>query len=277
MDFASFIGIISGLFLIISAIVMGGGIDSFINIPGLMIVLGGTVAATLITFQMKDVISSIRAAIFVFSEQKKDSNDMVAIMVELCALTRRQGLKSLSQLDTDSDFLKKAANLIADGTKEELMRDTLNIEIESMKQRHFIIQDVFKKMAMYSPSFGMLGTLIGLIQMLSELSNPETVGPAMAVALLTTFYGMVMATLLFNPIAGKLKQRTLVEVINLEIIFEGAISILQDNNPILVYEKLSSYVPNSLRRPMKQKVISNKYLAGGSSLQKALSIAKTIQ
>jgi chemotaxis protein MotA len=183
---------------------------------------------------------------------------------------------SLSKLDTDSDFLKKAANLIADGTKEELMRDTLNIEIESMKQRHFIIQDVFKKMALYSPSFGMLGTLIGLIQMLSELSNPETVGPAMAVALLTTFYGMVLATLLFNPIAGKLKQRTLVEVINLEIIFEGAISILQDNNPILVYEKLSSYVPNSLRRPMKQKVISNKYQADSGTLQKTLSIAKTI-
>lgn len=276
MDFASFIGIISGLFLIISAIVMGGGVDSFINLPGLMIVLGGTIAATLITFQMKDVISSIRAAIFVFSEQKKDSNDMVAIMVELCALTRRQGLMSLSKLDTDSDFLKKAANLIADGTKEELMRDTLNIEIESMKQRHFIVQDVFKKMAMYSPSFGMLGTLIGLIQMLAELSNPETVGPAMAVALLTTFYGMVLATLIFNPIAGKLKQRTLVEVINLEIIFEGAISILQDNNPILVYEKLSSYVPNSLRRPMKQKVISNKYQVDSGSLQKTLSIAKTI-
>ncbi len=277
MDIASFIGIISGLFLIISAIVIGGGIDSFVNIPGLMIVLGGTVAATLITFQMKDVMSSIRAAIFVFSEQKKDSNDMVAIMVELCVLTRRQGLMSLSKLDTDSDFLKKAANLIADGTKEELMRDTLSIEIESMKQRHFIIQDVFKKMALYSPSFGMLGTLIGLIQMLSELSNPETVGPAMAVALLTTFYGMVLATLIFNPIAGKLKQRTLVEVINLEIIFEGAISILQDNNPMLVYEKLSSYVPHSLRRPMKQKVISNKYHGEGSSLPTALSIAKTIQ
>ena len=277
MDFASFIGIISGLFLIISAIMIGGGVDSFINIPGLMIVLGGTVAATLITFQMKDVISSIRAAIFVFSEQKKDSNDMVATMVELCTLTRRQGLKSLSTLDTDSDFLKKAANLIADGTKEELMRDTLSIEIESMKQRHFIIQDVFKKMAMYSPSFGMLGTLIGLIQMLSELSNPETVGPSMAVALLTTFYGMVLATLLFNPIAGKLKQRTLVEVINLEIIFEGAISILQDNNPILVYEKLSSYIPNSLRRPMKQKVISSKYKTDASNLQKSLSIANTIQ
>ena len=165
MDFASFIGIVSGLFLLVSAIGMGGGMDSFVNVPGLMIVVGGTIAATLTTFQMKDVFASYRAAVFVFSEEKRDPNDMVATMVELCTLTRRQGIKSLSKLDTELDFLKKATNLIADGTKEELMRDTLNIEIESMKQRHFIVQDVFKKMAVYAPSFGMMGTLIGLIQM----------------------------------------------------------------------------------------------------------------
>ncbi len=277
MDFASFIGIISGLFLLVSAIGMGGGMDSFVNVPGLMIVVGGTIAATLTTFQMKDVFASYRAAVFVFSEEKRDPNDMVATMVELCTLTRRQGIKSLSKLDTELDFLKKATNLIADGTKEELMRDTLNIEIESMKQRHFIVQDVFKKMAVYAPSFGMMGTLIGLIQMLSNLSNPETVGPAMAVALLTTFYGMTLSTLIFNPIAGKLKQRTMVEVINLEIIFEGAISILHDNNPLLVYEKLSSYIPASLRRPLKRRMITNQLEVKGKSLRKTLSIAKTGQ
>ncbi|NIQ02636.1 MAG: motility protein A, partial [Nitrospinaceae bacterium] len=89
-------------------------------------------------------------------------------MVELCTLTRRQGIVALSKLDVESDFLRKACNLIADGTKEDLMRDTLNIEIESMKQRHYIIQDIFKKMALYAPSFGMMGTLIGLIQMLNQ-------------------------------------------------------------------------------------------------------------
>ena len=138
------------------------------------------------------------------------------------------------------------------------MRDTLNIEIESMKQRHYIIQDVFKKMALYAPAFGMLGTLIGLIQMLTKLSDPETVGPAMAVALLTTFYGMLLSTLILNPIAGKLRARTMLEVINLEIIFEDAISILHDNNPLLVYKKLSSFIPANLRRPLKQKVLKNK-------------------
>lgn len=238
---------------------MGGGLDSFINVPGMMIVLGGTVAASLLTFQMKDVFVAFKAALFVFSEKKLDPNDMVSTMVELCTLTRRQGLLVLSRMDIESNFLKKACNLIADGSKEDLIRDTLNIEIESMKQRHFIIQDVFKKMAIYAPSFGMIGTLIGLIQMLSKLSNPETVGPAMAVALLTTFYGMILSALVFNPIGGKLRSRTMVEVINLEIIFEGAISILQDNNPLMVYEKLSSYIPAKLRRPMQQRVVKHKY------------------
>ncbi len=238
---------------------MGSGFDIFFNGPGLMIVVGGTVAATLITFQMKDVFTAFNAALFVFSEEKKDPNDMVFTMVDLSSLTRRQGIISLSRLNVESNFLKKVCNLIADGTKEELMRDTLNIEIESMKKRHFIIQDIFKKMALYAPAFGMLGTLIGLIQMLTQLSDPESVGPSMAVALLTTFYGMLLSTLIFNPIAGKLRARTMLEVINLEIIFEGAISILQDNNPLLVYEKLSSFVPTTLRRPMKQKVLTNKY------------------
>lgn len=255
MDIASLTGIISGLILIITAILIGGDIQTFFNVPGMMIVVGGSLAATLITFQFDDVKSAFKAAIFVFSSSKDDSNDMVSTMVELCTLSRRQGIVALSKLEIESDFLKKACNLIADGSKEDMMRDTLNIEIESMKQRHFIIQDVFKKMGLYAPSFGMIGTLIGLVQMLTRLNNPETVGPSMAVALLTTFYGSLLASLIFNPIAGKLRARTLTEVINLEIIFEGAASIIQDNNPMLVYEKLSSYIPTKNRRAMQQKMM----------------------
>lgn len=254
MDAASLIGIISGLSLIIGAIFLGGDFQNFINVQGMMIVLGGTLAATLITFQFKDVIAAVVAAFFVFSEKKLDPNDMVETMIELCTISRRQGLIALSRLEIEDDLLRKACNLIADGSKEDLIRDTLNIEIESMKQRHYVVQDVFRKMALYAPSFGMMGTLIGLIQMLRQLSNPETIGPSMAVALLTTFYGMFLATLIFLPIAGKLKDRTLVEVINLEIIFEGAISILEDNNPVFVYEKLSSYIPAKKRRPRRPVV-----------------------
>jgi len=250
MDFASFVGILSGVGLIITAIMLGGDVYNFINIPGLMIVLGGTTATTLLTFQFEDVASAFRAAYFVFTEEKDDPNQMVATMIRLCHISRRQGILELGDVKTKSRFLKKACDLIADGSSEEVIRSALRTEIESLKMRHYVVQDVFKKMGTYAPAFGMLGTLIGLVQMLSKMQNPSSIGPAMAVALLTTFYGSVLSTMFFLPIAGKLKARTVLEVINLEIMFEGAISILEVNNPLIVYEKLSSYIPARLRKPI---------------------------
>lgn len=250
MDFASLIGIISGLSLIISAIILGGDVHNFLNIPGLMIVLGGTTAATLLTFQFKDVSAAFKAAFSVFWSAKQDPNDIVATMLKLCQISRRKGLLGLAEIKTNSAFIKRVCNLMADASDETTIRSTLRTEIDSMKMRHFIVQDVFRRMAVYAPAFGMLGTLIGLIQMLSKLSDPSTLGPAMAVALLTTFYGSLLSTMIFLPIAGKLKSRTLQEVINLEIAFEGAICILEDNSTLSVYEKLSAYIPKAMRRPM---------------------------
>ena len=254
MDKASLTGIICGLTLIIVSILIGGDLQSFVNLPGLMIVIGGTLAAILITFQFDDVKSACKAAIFVFSSRKLDANEVVATMVELCKVSRKQGLVALSRLEFESAFLKKACMLIADGAKEDIIRDTLNIEIDSMKQRHTIQQDVFVKMAAFAPAFGMLGTLIGLVQMLQNLSDPDSVGPSMAVALLTTFYGSFFAFMICGPIAGKLKARTMSECISLEIMFAGATSIIQENNPTMVYEKLSSYIPTKLRRQIKTNV-----------------------
>tara|TARA_B110000438_G_scaffold115188_1_gene112826 strand:+ start:276 stop:1049 length:774 start_codon:yes stop_codon:yes gene_type:complete len=253
LDKASLTGIICGLTLIIVSILIGGDLQSFVNLPGLMIVIGGTLAAILITFQFDDVKSACKAAIFVFTSKNVDSNEMVSTMVELCTVSRKQGLVALGKLEFESHFLKKACMLIADGAKEDIIRDTLNIEIDSMKQRHAIQQDVFVKMAAFAPAFGMLGTLIGLVQMLQNLSDPDSVGPSMAVALLTTFYGSFFAFMICGPIAGKLKARTTKEVIGLEIMFEGATSIVKENNPMMVYEKLSSYIPTKLRRGMETK------------------------
>jgi len=252
MDLASLIGIISGVGLIISAIIVGGDVHNFLNIPGIMIVVGGTMAATLLTFQFNDVLTAFKSAYFVFTSPKQDSQDLINTMIKLGTISRRKGLLSLMDVKTSSPFLKRVCNLIADAADEETLRSAMRTEIDSMQMRHFIVQDVFKKMAMYAPSFGMLGTLIGLIQMLSLLANPETLGPAMAVALLTTFYGSLLSTVIFLPIAGKLRSRTMLEVMNFEIIFQGAVSILQDNNPLSVYEKLSSFVPAKKRKPMQQ-------------------------
>jgi chemotaxis protein MotA len=257
MDIASLIGVFSGVLLIVTAILIGGSVHNFFNLPGFMVVFGGTIAATLFTFQLKDVWAAFKAAYFVFREKKRDPNDMVATMISLCYITRRQGIFKLGKVNTSSPFLKKVCNLIADGSEEELFRKTMVIEVDAMKTRHFMVQDVFRKMALYAPAFGMLGTLIGLIQMLSRLQDPKSIGPAMAVALLTTFYGSLLSTLFFLPVAGKLRSRTLLEVVNLEIVVEGGISILEDNNPMLVYEKLSSYVAASIRRPMRRTVGSD--------------------
>ena len=252
MDLASFIGIISGISLIISAILFDGDIHNFINIPGMMIVFGGTLATTLLTFQFRDVIAAFKAAYYVFSKEKEDPNDSVATMIKLCDIARRQGLLELSKIKTDSGFLKKACGLIADGSSEEAIRAALVTEIESLRLRHYIVQDVFRKMGTYSPAFGMLGTLIGLVQMLSHLQDPSSIGSAMATALLTTFYGSLISTLFFLPIAGKLKSRTILEVINLEIMLQGSVSILVSTNPIMLYEKLSSFISARLRRPYSQ-------------------------
>jgi chemotaxis protein MotA len=254
MDLASLFGILIGTGLIVAAIAMGSGAGVFINFPGIMIVFGGTAAATLLTFPFRDVVSAFKAAWLVFTEDYVDPNSVVATMVDLTNLSRRKGIIELSRIKTDSDFLKKASMLISDGADEEQIRRTLEIEIDSLKLRHQTIQDIFKKMGLYSPAFGMLGTLIGLVQMLSQLQDPEKLGPAMAVAILTTFYGSMLSTMFFLPIAGKLRARTMVEVVNLEIVFEGAISILENNNPLMVYEKLSSFIPRRIRKPMQKKL-----------------------
>ena len=251
MDIASLTGIVAGLGLIMSAILMGGDFSLFVNIPGIMIVVGGTLSATLLTFPLNDVLSAFKAAVFVFSSKQDNPNDMVFTMIELCKITRKEGLVGLSKTKSDHAFITKACMLISDGADEKIISDTLTIEIDAMKERHFIVQDVFTKMNAYAPAFGMIGTLIGLVQMLANLADPASVGPAMGVALLTTFYGAVLAFMIFGPIAGKLKSRTAQEVMNLQIIFDGASSITQDANPRMVYEKLSSYIPSSQRKALE--------------------------
>ena len=252
MDFASITGILSGLCLIVVAIFLKGDLTNFFNIAGVMIVLGGTIASTLLTFPLRDVVKAFQAGYFVLYERNIDPNEMVKTMIKLSNISRRQGLVALGNIKTKHPILKKGCNLIADGAEEEIMKNALRIEIDSLKHRHFTIQDIFTKMATFSPAFGMIGTLIGLVQMLNKLSDPSSIGPAMAVALLTTFYGVVLSTLVFLPIAGKLKARTMTEVINMEIIFEGAIAILKNNNPLMVFEKLSSFIP------LKERTLSER-------------------
>jgi len=248
MDIATLLGIILGFALVIGAIFMGGSLGDFIDIPSIMIVLGGTGAAISVTFPFEEVIHAFAGGIQVFAGRRVRPQEVVNTMVRIAEISRREGLVALENIQTENALLKKACQLIADNADPALIRDTVMIEIATMKRRHAVSIAVFNRLGAVAPAFGMIGTLIGLVQMLARLDDPSAIGPAMAVALITTFYGALLANLLFLPIAGKLKARTLQEEVHLYIIFEGAKSILENNNPRLVYEKLSSFLPPQERK-----------------------------
>jgi len=248
MDIMTFIGIIAGASLILGAIILGGAVDTFVNIPGMMIVLGGTLAAISVNYPLNEIIQAHTAAYKIFLSRKVREADVVNTMVKIADISRREGLLALENVKTENMILKKACQLIADNADPLMIREMLAIEIASLRRRHHMVQDVFKRMGAYAPSFGLIGTLIGLVQMLASLHDPTTIGPAMAVALLTTFYGAMLSSLIFLPMAGKLRSRSQEEILHLYIIFEGAKCILENNNPRLVHEKLSSFVPPKERR-----------------------------
>ncbi|MGL4722215.1 MAG: motility protein A [Desulfovibrionaceae bacterium] len=247
MDIFTLIGFLIGFGMVLSPIILGGDPHVFLDLPSVVIVVGGTFASIFATFPFEEVLQAIKSAGKVLFYKKKDLAEMVETMVSIADLSRREGLLGLEKVQTDNVILKKACQLISDNAKAELIAKTVEIEILSMRRRHNISINIFAKLGSFAPAFGMIGTLVGLVQMLSNLSNPETLGPAMAVAILTTFYGSFLANLIFIPLSGKLRSRSLQEELVLLIIFEGAKSILDNNSPQLVYEQLSSFLPQSER------------------------------
>ncbi len=248
MDIATLFGIIVGFSLVLGAILLGGATAIFVNIPSLMIVIGGTFAAICVTFPLEEVLHAFAGGLRIFGIKRVRPQEVVNTMVRIAEISRREGLIALENIQTENMILKKACQLIADNADHMLIRDTVMIEIATMRRRHNISIAVFRRLGSFAPAFGMIGTLIGLVQMLTRLDDPKSIGPAMAVAILTTFYGSLLSNLLFLPISGKLKARTLQEEVHLYIIFEGAKSILENNNPRLVYEKLSSFIPPKERK-----------------------------
>jgi len=248
MDFATLIGLISGLALVVAAIIMGGDIGLFVDLPSMMIVFGGTFGTIFVAFPFEEVSQAMAGGFKAFASRKVKVREVVGTMVKIAEISRREGLIALENVKTENMVLKKACQLIADNADPGLIRSTLSIEINSMKRRHKVGEEVFKRLGSLAPSFGMIGTLIGLVQMLANMSDPKSIGPAMAVAIITTFYGSILSVVIFLPIANKLRTRTLQEELHLEVIFEGAKSILENNNPLLVSEKLSSFLAPKERK-----------------------------
>jgi len=253
MDFTTLIGIVSGVGLVLVAIFMGGGISIFINIPSMMITFGGTLGATLINFPFSKVMGVLRVVKNAFFYREISPDEVIKQLVDFATIARREGVLALEQRisSLNDPFLQKGLQLAVDGTPPETIREILRTDIDYLASRHKVGQEIFNAMGTYAPAFGMIGTLIGLIQMLRTLDDPSKIGQGMATALLTTFYGALFANLICLPIAGKLKVRSEEEILSRELIVEGILSIQSGDNPRIVEEKLKAFIAPRLREKIK--------------------------
>ena len=248
MDIATILGIISGIGLVLGAIMMGSGLSTFVDLPSVLVVIGGSTAALMIAFPLSTVIGSIKIALKAFFSPKLSPDAVIETIVELAVKARKESIIALEKEEIEDPFLAKGIRLVVDGTAPNLVRSILRTEIGFMKQRHLSGRSVFKFLGAMGPAYGMIGTLIGLVQMLQSLDDPSTIGPAMAIALLTTFYGALLANIVALPIA-ELGGKSADEVLMMEVTIQGVLAILEGDNPIIVRSKLEAFLSPSQRKP----------------------------
>ncbi len=250
MDIATIIGVVSAFSLVLLAIMQGAGLGAFVNAPSLMIVVGGTLGATMINYPLGDVIGVIRIGMKVIFAKTASVPELIASFVDFATRARREGILALesSISEVNDEFLRKGLQLTVDGLEPQAIEEILQTEIDYVEARHKLGADIFTTLGTFAPALGMIGTLIGLVAMLQSMDDPSSIGPSMAVALLTTFYGSMMANLLFLPMAGKLKKRSQEEVMVKEIVLNGILSIAKGDNPRILEQKLHSFVPPNQRQ-----------------------------
>ncbi|MGB5984215.1 MAG: MotA/TolQ/ExbB proton channel family protein [Desulfobacterales bacterium] len=238
MDIATLIGIVGGTGLIISSIILGGSAVIFFNVPGLLVVVGGTAATAFIKFTLTDVLGSISVALKAFLVKIESPEEIIKEMVNYANIAKKDGMIALENEKPSNSFASKTLRYLADGYEERMIAEMLAKDIRLTRQRHITGQGFFKGAGDSAPAFGMIGTLIGLVQMLANMSDPSKIGPAMAVALLTTLYGAIMANLVCLPIADKLALRSQQEQEIKSIIMEAALAITQGISPRVLEESL---------------------------------------
>lgn len=242
-------GVVAGLvacaLLMLVGIVLGGMANPFSSPISLLIVLGGTLGATCIHFSLRDIQVSYAAFLTILQERHVDPRSRIRFLVGLAQRVRKEGLLVLEEVSRTANdpFLKVALDLAVDTQEPEELRRTLEIEVQSAYARSVRPVQVFETMGTYAPALGLIGTLVGLIQMLGALEDPTTVGPAMGVALITTLYGAVLANMLFLPVAGKLRNRADEDALVKSVTIEGVICISRQENPLVVEQKLQTFMP----------------------------------
>ena len=258
MDIATTLGVVLGFVVIFGTIAFEskGKMAIFFNIPAIAIVVGGTICATMIHFSMKQflgVLSVVKKTLLI---KIASPQEMIQRMVNYSAINRRDGALALEQEigKVKNPFLSKGLQMLVDGADEHAIRDLLGLEIQYMEERHGMGKKILDFMGASAPSFAMVGTLIGLVSMLSSMENPDEIGRGMATALVCTFYGALIANLVFIPMGGKLGQYSKAEKISMEMIVEGVCSIAKGDNPTAVGEKMQVFISTKHREAVKAKV-----------------------
>ncbi len=249
MDLATIIGVIVAFGMVLFGILSGGPLTLFVNTPSLLIVVGGTFGVLFINYPLKDILGAGGVIKNVFFAQAHDSQSLIPTFVDFATRARREGILALESAasELEDPFFKQGIELVIDGLEPQAIRDILETEIEYIEQRHKKGSDIMTSLATYAPAMGMIGTLVGLVQMLQSMSDPSSIGPAMAVALLTTFYGSMLANLIGLPMAGKLTTRSSEESLVKGMIIEGIMSISAGDNPRIVERKLHAYLAPGMR------------------------------
>ncbi|MDH5541874.1 MAG: MotA/TolQ/ExbB proton channel family protein [Nitrospinota bacterium] len=249
MDIATIAGIVGGLGLIVAAI-GGANLPFFISIPSVLVVMGGTFAAVMVNYPFKDILTAIAVVKKTIFGSTENPEKVIPLLVELGQKARRDGILVL-QNETGriaNPFLQKGIQLAIDGMEPQVINAILENEIDNVKGRHKSGYEIILTFGTFAPAFGMIGTLIGLVLMLQQMDDPSKIGPSMSIALITTFYGAVLANLVFIPMAGKLKKKSSDEILILELSLEGVVSIAAGDNPRILEQKLHGYLMPKFRK-----------------------------
>jgi len=242
MDLATLIGMIFGTIVILLAILVGGDFSTFVNVPSLLVVLGGTIAATLAKFSLADCIYAFKVGLKqAFVDESVNSRELIERIKDMASKARKDGLLALEDEEIPNVFLKKGVMLCVDGQPPEFVQRVLENEMDYSIERMELGEKIFRAIGEAAPAFGMIGTLVGLVQMLANMSDPSSIGPAMAVALLTTLYGALFANLFALPIADKLLLRYMYDRKTKRLITEGVMGIAQGESPHVIDEILGTY------------------------------------
>lgn len=247
MDIATVVGLISAVTLVFLAV--GSNLPIFIDIPSVLLVIGGTAAVTLVANPLSDVVSAIGVYMKSIRSPQILPTELIERIVGFAETARREGILALEQAveEVEDPFLSQGVRLAVDGTEPDLIMDILETELQFMEERHKAGQAIFSRMGDAGPAFGMIGTLIGLVIMLKNMDDPSQIGPGMAVAILTTLYGALIAQIFCVPIVAKLQTYSQREILIKRMIIEGIMAIQQGDNPRIVEHKLSVFLSPGMR------------------------------